>query len=804
MKKKILIAVVSIVLAVSIVISVFVIRDKFVLKNNSDTNMVDITSDTDLGYGKMYCAPIEEENIAPYNEVADYVNNEILIVVNDGTAREQVADLADKYGCEIVGEIEITGDYQLRLSQALTPDDLDAIIAKIEKEDIVKMAYPNYSFEMSETAVGDDIYYGKKWSSSLRNETDIKGKSWGIEAINAPAAWDKLLNSERMIKPVKVGIIDGGFDPNHEDVHFEQFFFENGANGYNAGNKEHGTHVAGTIGADTSDKTGIAGVYPYGTGNMYGTATGGNFSLDTHGNEFIIRWKLCLAELIVRNIKVINASLGFNFSHRETFSEWWNDPTHFNMKFAQICGEVMGEFLQKLYDAGYEYVICAGAGNDSSNIPGKFDAAYASPFNAISKEKYPDAYNRIIVVGAVDKELNIADYSNGGDRNGRNRVDIYAPGGDGNDPQNWIYSALPNNKYGYKAGTSMATPHITGIAACVWSANNSLSGAVVKEIVCGCINYKCTSCDLADASLAVQTALKIPVSSTGKKAYKCGIMCYVNDSTDGAPVLNANVTATNTKTKEKFVTTTTHDGHFELFVPAGTYSLVIEAKGYKNYIWPGKNSNLSKYITVRDQQIKYLDQWIEMDRNKDYDPSQNDGVLTNSDGLFSQDVYDFMEETDIPLSDMIVWREYNGRLYALYDVYMSATMLNYLMKDTNNVHLVTITSEEEQALVEDMIKDGGRHIYYTGGKVDKDGNLYWVTDESTTYENWYEDGPVDYNEPGYDDIMVVWRGEEYYADDDSDFGKWFEVLEDEYSFFDIFDSDLDGITRGIIVEWENY
>ena len=795
MKKKILIAVVSIVLAVSIVISVFVIRDKFVLKNNSDTNMVDITSDTDLGYGKMYCAPIEEENIAPYNEVADYVNNEILIVVNDGTAREQVADLAEKYGCEIVGEIEITGDYQLRLSQALTPDDLDALIAKIEKEDIVKMAYPNYSFEMNESAVGDDIYYGKKWSSSLRNETDIKGKSWGIEAINAPAAWDKLLNSKRMIKPVKVGVFDSGFDSNHQDLNFAQIFYDDGANGQTSSNKTHGTFVAGVIGADSSDKTGICGVYPYGTGNMYAVSCVGAEAL----NMSFVAYKLCLAELIVRNVKVINISLSFGWHKEADFLEWWNNTEHENMVYTRESGKILGGFLQNLLDKGYDFVIVSSAGNSSSDTPSKFDSSYNSSQNAILESDYPEVYARIIVVGAVDNEFNIANYSNGGDR-----VDIYGPGGGGDERKDMIYSTTPNNGYDYMAGTSFSTPHVAGVAAMVWSANNTLSGAQVKEIIKSSLNSKCTSCDLVNAEIAVNTALNIPVADTYKNAYNCGIMCYVYDGTDDSKIPNAKITATNSETKKTFSSQTDADGHFELFVPAGTYSLKVEAEGYTDYTWPGNNSNLSKTITVRNQQIKYLDQWIRMDRNSNYtgnNEASNDWFV---DAQETDEIYDFMEEADIPLEDMIVWREYNGRLYALYDVYMSATMLNYLMKDTNNVHLVTITSEEEQALVEDMIKEGGRHIYYTGGKVDKDGNLYWVTDESATYENWYEDGPVDYNEPGYNDIMVVWRGEEYYADDDSDFGKWFEVLEDEYSFFDIFDSDLAGITRGIIVEWENY
>ena len=51
---------------------------------------------------------------------------------------------------------------------------------------------------------------------------------------------------------------------------------------------------------------------------------------------------------------------------------------------------------------------------------------------------------------------------------------------------------MPNNKYGNKWGTSMAAPHVAGVAAMVWSANNSLTGAEVKELVTRQRNPCCT------------------------------------------------------------------------------------------------------------------------------------------------------------------------------------------------------------------------------------------------------------------------------------------------------------------------
>lgn len=53
------------------------------------------------------------------------------------------------------------------------------------------------------------------------------------------------------------------------------------------------------------------------------------------------------------------------------------------------------------------------------------------------------------------------------------------------------------------------------------------------------------------------------------------------------------------------------------------------------------------------------------------------------------------------------------------------------------------------------------------------------------------------------EFVVIYRGAESPAENDSDFGIWLEVLEDDYSYLDIFDFDLDGITRGIIIEWDD-
>lgn len=591
----------------------------------SNTMVVDMTQkNANSEFGFLYHTPISEEHIAEENGIK-FIDNEILIVVKDGTHREQVVELSENYNAEIVGEIEITGDYQLRFNNITDNNELLTIVEKLNDEDVVETAILNYVSEISEakqTEERNGFYYGKKWQGDLQNFNDVKGKSWGIEAIDALGAWDKLCYTSRKIEPVKVGIIDGGFDVNHEDLNYAEVFYDNGANGLNSLGKDHGTHVSGTIAAKNNDTTGICGVYPYGDGRLYGVSHGGNVknggvnAYSENGNYWssVMSMKIAYSELIVRNVKVINQSQGFNYYTYDYFKKknflgvesidyyalktWWEDTTNFSNDIE--TAKIFADFLNRMLQKGYDFVIVSAAGNDSDNSIGHLDCRYSSWLNMIRAEDYPDVYDRIIVVGAVNQKMQISNFSNGGDR-----VDIYAPGSD-------IYSTIPNNKYMKKSGTSMAAPHVAGVAAMVWSANNSLTGAQVKEAICHRGNMRCTSCKMLDAFTAVEYALGEDDNGTNTNASNGGILCYVVEYADeDKKITNANVIVTNTQTGDVFSTNTDELGHFEIMVPEGKYSLKVTASGYEDYIWPDGN-NFQNPIIVKNEGINYLDDWIKM------------------------------------------------------------------------------------------------------------------------------------------------------------------------------------------------
>ena len=193
--------------------------------------------------------------------------------------------------------------------------------------------------------------------------------------------------------------------------------------------------------------------------------------------------------------------------------------------------------------------------------------------------------------------MEIANFSNAGER-----VDIFAPGTD-------IYSTTENSKYGKKSGTSMATPHISGVAAMVWSANNNLTGAQVKETVCRRGSLRCRSCKMVDAYMAVEHAVDLRNNNIPEQpnSTKGTIMSFVvQKNNEDIVITNANIVVTNTKTHESFTAVTDNKGHFEIIVPKGKYYISVSADDYCDY-------NSESIITVNGNDVVYTD-WIKLTR----------------------------------------------------------------------------------------------------------------------------------------------------------------------------------------------
>ncbi len=571
------------------------------VKTNESTN---ISSEN---VGEIYYKKIDEKHVEDITDEIAFMDNELLVVAEDASYSE-VEKLASKYNAEIVGWIEITGDYQWLFSDEYTLEGLEDIAQQLENEKIISSATLNYISEISEEATREGFFYGEKWQSDLKNSSNAKGLSWGIEAINTFAAWDQLTGNNNT-KAVRVGLIDNGFDENHEDLGFAEVFYNEGYDEdkyeeyYGKPGGSHGTHVAGTMAANANNNTGICGIYPYGNGNLYGVSIIGEYNY-SENKLSEAAYKIAIAELVLRDVKVINISMGNDYAKKIEEKEDGYEETE---KLLSQNAAILGDFLNRLLEKGYDFVIVAAAGNE-----GGYQAVNHSDLNAISREEFPNVFNRIIVVGSLGKKYTVSSFSCVGER-----VDIYAPG-------ELIYSTVFNNNYENQftyqdktinwQGTSMAAPHVSGTAACVWAANNNLTGAQVKEIICSeeTRNNRCKSVKMVDANLSVAQAIR--TSADAEELNQNGTLYgwVVNQENEDKKIEKATVTVINTETNESIDANTDLSGHFEIILPEGSYSLSVKADGYETYTWPNGNANFENPITIKNQEVRYLDDWIKM------------------------------------------------------------------------------------------------------------------------------------------------------------------------------------------------
>lgn len=222
---------------------------------------------------------------------------------------------------------------------------------------------------------------------------------WGIQRVNAQAAWPTTMG-----QGVRVAVIDTGIDGNHPDLRGQV------VGGFNALDKNaswfddnsHGSHVAGTI-AGTLDNKGVVGVAPK-------------------------------AQLVA--VKVLDKNGGGRLSSIVKGLIWCahNDVQVANMSLGAPIGSVFMRLAVK-YATRRGVAIVAAAGNSGGSIG------------------YPAGFDESIAIAASDANDKIADFSSRG-----RKVEFIAPGVQ-------VKSSLPGGGWGSYNGTSMATPHVAGLAA---------------------------------------------------------------------------------------------------------------------------------------------------------------------------------------------------------------------------------------------------------------------------------------------------------------------------------------------------
>jgi subtilisin len=267
----------------------------------------------------------------------------------------------------------------------------------------------------------------------------------GVLRIEAP---DAHLNGHSG-DGVKIAILDTGIDDSHPALDVDTSLAKNctGSGSTDDGNG-HGTHVAGTasaiIGSDFVGAATHAEVVPV---KVLGDDGSGSWSTVICGIDHVTGNS--------EDIRVANMSLGGSGSAGEDCSA--------SALRQAICNSV---------DAGVVYTVAAG--NSSTNVSNFVPAAYAEVItvSAWVNERC------IRWVGGGPSRTECGDEALASFSNYGAGVDVIAPGVS-------IYSTLPGGDYGTKSGTSMAAPHVAGVAALMLAANPALGPEKVRELIQG-------------------------------------------------------------------------------------------------------------------------------------------------------------------------------------------------------------------------------------------------------------------------------------------------------------------------------
>jgi serine protease len=259
-------------------------------------------------------------------------------------------------------------------------------------------------------------------------------KQWALPLIGAPEAWARTTGAG-----VRIGIVDTGVDLSHEDLAGRVVASTScaGSGGVSAGcsgsaqdEVGHGTHVSGIAGAATGNGVGMAGVAP--RAELVVAKVFSNGSAQPADVTAAIEW------VVDHGAKVVNLSLGdVVFATTATF------------------GTALREGIDYAWSKGAVAVLSSG--NDDVFGAGIGSAEYGD-LNAI-------------VVGATGPDDRVAGYSS---PTGNAKWALVAPGGAGEmDETGDIYSTFwetgKQNQYAYRAGTSMAAPHVTGALALLFA-----------------------------------------------------------------------------------------------------------------------------------------------------------------------------------------------------------------------------------------------------------------------------------------------------------------------------------------------
>ena len=426
-------------------------------------------------------SPSEERTVTiAVNDDSDNFNSSPT-AINSGTERVAAIDYAGDVDCFSFTPKE-TGSYKIYSSGSVdlkgilydndkvtsigtsynAPESINFKLAKtLEKNKTYYIrvdaetsgATGKYSINIEKIDEPNDTYFSDQWGLCNKGSFATSNGTYPTKVgydINVLPVWEYTKG-----KNVKIGVIDSGVDYTHNDLDSNLILpgintvhggtdispsnetisvDVNGNSLGNAASEGHGTHVSGIIGAIGNNQRGIIGVAPEAKilpikaiGNDL-TSAGTNYNLST--NATLLKG---IEYAVQQNVKIVNLSL----QHFDYDSD-----------------------LKDTIEAASDVLFVVSAGNDGENLD-----------SVDTSGRYPGMYDcsNMITVAALNCMGELSTISN---YNGTTQ--IAAPGED-------ILSTLPGNTYAFWSGTSMAAPHVSGVAALIWSYYKDLTAAQVKQ-----------------------------------------------------------------------------------------------------------------------------------------------------------------------------------------------------------------------------------------------------------------------------------------------------------------------------------
>ena len=353
------------------------------------------------------CLLVLSAALAGTAQAAGYDNNTVIVKYANGvTSAERLALFQSAGVTRTVGSVAGVGANVVEVSA-----DPAVVAERLNRSALVDYAEPN--FILKATATPNDPLYPELYGLNNTGQTGGRADA----DIDAPEGWDAAgLGGFPAAGGTAIGIVDTGIDQTHPELSGKVLACADGLGGMVVDGEciddsLHGTHVAGTIAAKANNATGVAGV-DSAAGLLICKALRGGAGVGLTSDV-----ANCITWAHAHGAKVISMSLGGGASttlQQAVRGAWEN-------------GGASGS------------VLVAAAGNDGD-----------------STVSYPAGYAEVVSVAATDSGDARASFSNT-----NADVEVAAPGVD-------ILSTIPGGQYATLSGTSMATPHASGVTGVLW------------------------------------------------------------------------------------------------------------------------------------------------------------------------------------------------------------------------------------------------------------------------------------------------------------------------------------------------